>query len=101
MDAADDSDAEWRARHGAHDGQPGRDRRDARTDAGHVVTVLERRPRRLGGPVTALSKELATYTVNLFSPCDGLDLTTPAGRLLVNVAGRVGAHENEVSANGS
>jgi DNA invertase Pin-like site-specific DNA recombinase len=46
--------------------------------------------------LTALFDELAERKVNLVSLKDGLDLSTPAGRLMANVLASVAQYETEV-----
>ena len=48
--------------------------------------------------LTALFKELVERKVNLVSLKDGLDLSTPAGRLMANVLASVAAYETEIRA---
>ena len=70
-------------------------------DAGKVSSVVVWRLDRLGrtaSGLTALFEKLATRKVNLVSLKDGVDLSTPAGRLMANVLASVAAYENEVRA---
>jgi DNA invertase Pin-like site-specific DNA recombinase len=62
-----------------------------------VVWRLDRLGRTARG-LTALFEELATWRVDLVSLRDGLDLSTPAGRLMANVLASVAAYETEVRA---
>jgi DNA invertase Pin-like site-specific DNA recombinase len=67
--------------------------------AGRVGTVAVWRLDRLGRTakgLTALFDDLRTAKVNLVSLKDGLDLSTPAGRLMANVLASVAAYETEV-----
>jgi DNA invertase Pin-like site-specific DNA recombinase len=68
---------------------------------GTVTTVVVWRLDRLGrtakGLVT-LFDDLRARRVNLISIRDGLDLSTPAGRLMANVLASVAAYETEVRA---
>ena len=67
--------------------------------AGHVATVACWRLDRLGRTakgLTALFDELRQRKVNLYSHRDGLDLATPAGRLMANVLASVAQYETEV-----
>lgn len=67
--------------------------------AGRVSTVLVWRLDRLGrtaSGLTALFDELVARRVNLVSIKDGLDLQTPAGRLMANVLASVAQYELEV-----
>lgn len=60
-----------------------------------VVWRLDRLGRTASG-LTALFEELRRLKVNLVSLKDGLDLSTPAGRLMANVLASVAAYEIEV-----
>lgn len=62
-----------------------------------VVWRLDRLGRTAKG-LTALFDDLQTAKVNLVSIKDGLDLSTPAGRLMANVLASVAAYETEVRA---
>jgi DNA invertase Pin-like site-specific DNA recombinase len=69
--------------------------------AGKVKTVVVWRLDRLGRTakgLTALFEDLQARKVNLVSLKDGLDLATPAGRLMANVLASVAAYETEVRA---
>lgn len=69
--------------------------------AGEVGRVVVWRLDRLGRTakgLTALFEELRERKVNLVSLKDGLDLATPAGRLMANVLASVAAYETEVRA---
>lgn len=70
---------------------------DAR--AGRVKTIVVWRLDRLGRTakgLTALFEELRELNVNLVSMKDGLDLSTPAGRMMANVLASVAQYETEV-----
>jgi len=60
-----------------------------------VCWRLDRLGRTAAG-LTALFDELCRLNVGLVSVRDGLDLATPAGRLMANVLASVAAYENEV-----
>lgn len=67
--------------------------------AGRVSAVVVWRLDRLGrtaSGLTALFDELQERRVNLVSLKDGLDLSTPAGRLMANVLASVAQFETEV-----
>ncbi len=67
--------------------------------AGHVSRVVCWRLDRLGrtaSGLTALFDELRERKVGLVSIRDGVDLTTPSGRLMAGVLASVAAYENEV-----
>ena len=68
---------------------------------GKVSTVVVWRLDRLGRTakgLTELFEDLAGRKVNLVSLKDGLDLATPAGRLMANVLASVAQYETEVRA---
>ena len=68
-------------------------------EAGKVRKLACWRLDRLGRTakgLTALFEEPVTRKVNLVSLKDGLDLSTPAGRLMANVLASVAAYETEV-----
>jgi DNA invertase Pin-like site-specific DNA recombinase len=65
-------------------------------EAGRVDTLVVWRLDRLGR--TALFEDLIRCKVNLISLKDGLDLVTPAGRLMANILAGVAAYETEVRA---
>lgn len=70
-------------------------------ERGRVSSIVVWRLDRLGRTakgLTALFDELRQRRVNLVSLKDGLDLATPAGRLMANVLASVGQYENEVRA---
>ena len=67
--------------------------------AGRVKTLVVWRLDRLGRTakgLTALFDELVTLKVGFVSLRDGIDLCTPAGRLIANVLASVAAYETEV-----
>jgi DNA invertase Pin-like site-specific DNA recombinase len=69
--------------------------------AGKVKTIVVWRLDRLGRTakgLTALFDELRELKVNLVSLKDGLDLSTPAGRMMANVLASVAQYETEVRA---
>ena len=79
--------------------RPGWKRLEADIDAGKVSAVVVWRLDRLGrtaSGLTALFEKLIARKVNLVSIKDGIDLKTPAGRLIANVLASVAAYENEV-----
>ena len=68
-------------------------------DTGKVSTVVCWRLDRLGrtaSGLTALFEKLTTKKINLVSVRDGINLSTPAGRLIANVLASVAAYETEV-----
>ena len=70
-------------------------------EAGRVVTLVVWRLDRLGRTaqgLTALFEHLIRCKVNLITLKDGLDLVTPAGRLMANILAGVAAYETEVRA---
>jgi len=67
--------------------------------AGKVSSIVVWRLDRLGrttSGLTTLFDELCRKKINLISLRDGLDLTTPAGRLMANVLASVAQFETEV-----
>ena len=69
--------------------------------AGNVTSIVVWRLDRLGrtaSGLTALFDELLTRKVNLVSLKDGVDLSTPAGRLMANVLASVAQFETECRA---
>ena len=81
--------------------RPGFARMLADIHAGSVRTVAVWRLDRLGRTakgLTGLFEDLQARKVNLVSLKDGLDLATPAGRLMANVLASVAAYETEVRA---
>jgi DNA invertase Pin-like site-specific DNA recombinase len=62
-----------------------------------VVWRLDRLGRTARG-LTCLFEDLIRCKVNLVSVKDGLDLVTPAGRLMANILASVAAYETEVRA---
>ena len=81
--------------------RPGMNRLMAAIRAGEVSTVVVWRLDRLGRTakgLTALFEELCERKVNLISDKDGLNLSTPAGRLMANVLASVASYETEIRA---
>lgn len=79
--------------------RPGWLRLEADIRAGKVQSVVVWRIDRLGRTVAglaALFDELRERKINLVSIKDGLDLSTPAGRLLCHVIASVSQYETEV-----
>ncbi len=79
--------------------RPGWNRLDAAIESGQVDKLVVWRLDRLGrtaSGLTALFERLQQRRVTLVSIRDGLDLSTPAGRMLANVLASVAAYENEV-----
>ena len=70
-------------------------------ESGRVETLVVWRLDRLGRTakgLTSLFEDQIRCKVNLISLKDGLDLVTPAGRLMANVLAGVAAYETEVRA---
>lgn len=81
--------------------RPGFNRLLAEVRAGRIDTVVVWRLDRLGRTargLTELFEEFAARKTNLISLRDGLDLKTPAGRLMANVLASVAQYETEVRA---
>ena len=81
--------------------RPGWLRLQRQIDLGNVSSVVVWRLDRLGRKakaLTALFEDLTTAKVNLVSLKDGLDLSSPAGRLMANVLASVAQFEREVIA---
>ena len=81
--------------------RPGFNRLMRDIQAGKVKTVCVWRLDRLGRTakgLVSLFDDLKDRKVNLVSVRDGLDLSTPAGRLMANVLASVAAYETEVRA---
>lgn len=79
--------------------RPGWDKLATAISSGHVATVAVWRIDRLGRTakgLTALFDELAVRNVNLVSLKDGVDLSTPAGRLVANVLASIAQFETEL-----
>jgi DNA invertase Pin-like site-specific DNA recombinase len=69
--------------------------------AGKVGTIVVWRLDRLGRTakgLTALFDDLLSRKINLVSIRDGLDLSTPAGRMMANILASVSQYETEVRA---
>jgi DNA invertase Pin-like site-specific DNA recombinase len=81
--------------------RPGWQKLEAAIRAGEVKTVIVWRLDRLGrtcAGLSALFAELNARKVNLVSLRDGLDLGTPAGKLMAHVLAGVAEYETEVRA---
>ena len=81
--------------------RPGWSKLWAAVERGEVSTIVVWRLDRLGRTASGLTKlfdELQARKVNLVSLKDGLDLATPAGRLMANVLASVAQYETEVRA---
>jgi len=79
--------------------RPGWNRLEADMRAGKVATLVCWRLDRLGrtaSGLTALFEELTARKVNLVSLKDGVDLSTPTGRMIANVLALMAAYETEV-----
>jgi DNA invertase Pin-like site-specific DNA recombinase len=79
--------------------RPGWGRLEGAIRQGQVGAVAVWRIDRLGRTakgLTALFEDLRERKVNLVSLRDGLDLSTPAGRLMANVLASVAQYETEV-----
>lgn len=79
--------------------RPGWAKLEAAMREGKVSAVVVWRIDRLGRTakgLTALFEELRERKINLVSLKDGLDLSTPAGRLMANVLASVAQYETEV-----
>ena len=79
--------------------RPGWQKLEAAIRKGQVSAVVVWRIDRLGRTakgLTALFDDLRERKVNLISLKDGLDLSTPAGRLMANVLASVAQYETEV-----
>ena len=79
--------------------RPGWKRLEAAIDSGRVSRLIVWRLDRLGrtaSGLTALFEKLQQRRVTLVSVRDGLDLSTPAGRMMANVLASLAMYENEV-----
>jgi len=79
--------------------RPGWSKLEAAIHQGRIKAVVVWRVDRLGRTakgLTALFDDLRQHKVNLVSLKDGLDLATPAGRLMANVLASVAQFETEV-----
>jgi DNA invertase Pin-like site-specific DNA recombinase len=79
--------------------RPAWDRLQAAVDAGEISRIVVWRLDRLGRTASGLTRlfdDLRARKVNLISLKDGLDLNTPAGRLMANVLASVAQFETEV-----
>ena len=76
-------------------------RLEADVEAGRVAKILMWRLDRLGRTASGLTKlfdYLTARKITLVSIKDGLDLATPAGRLMANVLASVAQYETEIRA---
>lgn len=81
--------------------RPGWNKLQAAIDKGEVAAVVVWRLDRLGRTakgLTALFEQLRERKINLVSLKDGIDLSTPAGRMMANVLASVAQYETEVRA---
>jgi DNA invertase Pin-like site-specific DNA recombinase len=81
--------------------RPGWNKLQAAIERGEVASVCCWRLDRLGRTakgLTALFADLAARKINLVSLKDGIDLSTPAGRMLANMLASVAQFETEVRA---
>jgi len=81
--------------------RPGWQKLQTAIDAGHVSAVVVWRLDRLGRTakgLTSLFADLQERGIGLVSLKDGLDLSTPAGRLMAHVLASVAQYETEVRA---
>jgi DNA invertase Pin-like site-specific DNA recombinase len=79
--------------------RPGWNKLEANLRAGKVATIVCWRLDRLGRTakgLTALIDDLQDRHVGLVSLREGLDLSTPAGRLMAHVLASVSQYENEI-----
>jgi DNA invertase Pin-like site-specific DNA recombinase len=79
--------------------RPGWNKLDAAMKRGEVACLCIWRMDRLGrtaSGLTALFEELRERKVNFVSLKDGVDLSTPAGRMMANVLASVAQYETEV-----
>lgn len=79
--------------------RPGWNKLEAAIRTGHVSQVVVWRLDRLGRTASGLSglfDQFHQRRINLVSLKDGLDFSTPAGRLMANVLASVAQYENEV-----
>lgn len=79
--------------------RPGWQTLEASVRKGQISTVVVWRLDRLGRTakgLTALFDDLRERKINLISMKEGLDLSTPAGRLMANVLASVAQYETEV-----
>lgn len=81
--------------------RPGWNKLWAAVERGEVSTIVVWRLDRLGRTargLTALFAELQERGVNLVSLKDGIDLSTPVGRMMANMLASVAQYETEVRA---
>jgi DNA invertase Pin-like site-specific DNA recombinase len=79
--------------------RPGWKQLEGEINSGRVSTVVVWRLDRLGrtaSGLTSLFETLQSKRINFVSIRDGIDLATPAGRLIANVLASVAEYENEV-----
>lgn len=79
--------------------RPGWQKLEQQIRMGKIAQVVVWRLDRLGRTASGLTNlfdDLQSKKVNLISLKDGLDLSTPAGRLMANVLASVAQYENEV-----
>jgi DNA invertase Pin-like site-specific DNA recombinase len=81
--------------------RPGWQKLQGAINAGEIGTVVVWRLDRLGRTAKGLAElfaDLIARKINLVSLKDGIDLATPAGRLVAHVMASVGQYETEVRA---
>ena len=81
--------------------RPGWNKLEAALEAGKVAAVVVWRLDRLGRTakgLTALFDDLVVRKVNLVSLREGIDLATPAGRMIANVIASMAQYETEIRA---
>src|SRR6476659_5109154 len=81
--------------------RPGWSKLQAAIERGEVATVVCWRLDRLGRTakgLTALFEDLQQHGINLVSLREGIDLSTPAGRMLANMLASVAQFETECRA---
>lgn len=98
---ADDTSVRWYQDHvtGKTMNRPGWQQLEADLNTGKITKIVVWRLDRLGrsaSGLTTLFDELRDRKVNLVSLKDGLDLSTPAGRLMAGVLASVAQYETEV-----
>lgn len=98
---AQDTATEWYTDHftGREMARPEWDKLWARVESGNVQTIVVWRLDRLGRTAKGLAtlfEDLIRRKVGLVSLRDGVDLSTPAGRLMAHVLASVAQYETEV-----
>lgn len=81
--------------------RPGWRKLEAALSAGEVSKIVVWRLDRLGRTASGLTRlfdDLTTSKIGLVSLRDGIDMATPAGRLMANVVASVAQYETEVRA---